>query len=185
MAVLVAAPTLAQSKPQTRDGFTVSFGLGGGSAGASCDGCDSDRETAPSLYLRLGGALRPGLVLAGEINGWSKTQTESGGEGTLTIVTINALVQWYPQPTNGFFVSGGVGAGSMGLEVKIPGVAKVSDNTNGLGYQAGVGYDIRLGRNFSLTPYATYFGTAGGKLESSGAKIDGNVFHVGLGFTWH
>ena len=76
MAVLVATPTLAQSKPQTRDGFTISFGLGGGSAGASCDNCDSDRESAPSLYLRLGGALRPGLVLAGEINGWSKTKTE-------------------------------------------------------------------------------------------------------------
>jgi len=27
--------------------------------------------------------------------------------------------------------------------------------------------------------------TAGGKVDSSGQKIDGNVFHVGLGFTWH
>src|SRR4249919_1657945 len=82
MAVLVAVPALAQSKPQIRDGFTISFGLGGGSAGASCDNCDSDRESAPSLYLRLGGAVRPGLVLAGEINGWSKTKTELGVEGT-------------------------------------------------------------------------------------------------------
>jgi len=185
MAALVATPTLAQSKPQTRDGFTISFGLGGGSAGATCEGCDSDRESAPSLYLRLGGALRPNLVLAGEINGWSKTKTEQGVEGQLTIVTINAIAQWYPQTSGGFFISGGVGAGSMGLEVRVPRAATVSDHTNGLGYQAGAGYDIRLGRNFSLTPYATYFATAGGKLDSSGSKIDGNVFHIGLGFTWH
>ena len=73
----------------------------------------------------------------------------------------------------------------MGLEVKIPGQAKISDNTNGLGYQFGAGYDIRVGRNFSLTPFGTYFATAGGKLDSSNQKIDGNVFHFGLGFTWH
>jgi len=185
LAALVAAPAVAQSKPQTRDGFTISFGLGGGSAGSSCDGCDSDRESAPSVYLRLGGALRPGLVLAGEINGWSKTKTESGVEGTLTIVTVNALVQWYPQPATGFFLSGGVGTGSMGLDVKIPGRPTVSDRTTGFGYQAGLGYDIRVGRNFSLTPFGTYFATAGGKLDSTGEKIDANVFHFGLGFTWH
>ena len=124
LAALVAAPAVAQSKPQTRDGFTISFGLGGGSAGSSCDGCHNDRESAPSVYLRLGGALRPGLVLAGEINGWSKTKTELGVEGTLTIVTVNALVQWYPVPANGFFVSGGVGAGTMALDVKAPGRAE-------------------------------------------------------------
>jgi len=182
---IAALPAFGQSKPQTRDGFTISFGLGGGTAGATCDGCDTDRETAPSLYLRLGGALRPNLVLAGEINGWSKVETEQGVEAQLTIVTINAIAQWYPQTSGGFFVSGGVGLGSMGLDVKAGGLT-VSDHTNSaLGYQVGAGYDIRLARNFSLTPYATYFGTAGGKLDSSGAKIDGNVFHIGLGFTWH
>ena len=65
---IAALPAFGQSKPQTRDGFTISFGLGGGTAGATCDGCDTDRETAPSLYLRLGGALRPNLMLANEIN---------------------------------------------------------------------------------------------------------------------
>jgi len=185
LVAMTALPAFGQSKPQTRDGFTISFGLGGGTAGSTCDGCDSDRKTAPSGYLRLGGALRPGLILAGEINGWSKTETEQGLEAELTIVTVNALVQWYPQPAGGFFVSGGIGAGSMALGVKLPTGPTVSDHTNGLGYQLGAGYDIRLARNFSLTPFATYFATAGGKVDSSGQKIDGNVFHVGLGFTWH
>jgi len=182
---LAALPALSQSKPQTRDGFTISFGFGGGTAGTTCDLCDTDRESAPTGYLRIGGALRPNLILAGEANAWTKTKTEQGIEADLTIATVNFLVQWYPQTTGGFFVSGGVGGGSMSLDVKLPSGPTVSDHTNGLGYQAGAGYDIRLGRNFSLTPFATYFATAGGKLDSSGQKIDGNVFHVGLGFTWH
>lgn len=182
--VLAAAPVAAQSRPQVREGFTVSFGVGAGSAGATCTNCDSGRETAPSLYLRLGGAARPNLILAGEINGWSKTEEEIGVDVTLTVATVNFVAQWYPQPANGFFVSAGVGAGSMSVELKVPRQGTFTDRSSGFGYQVGTGYDIRMGRNFSLTPFATYFGTAGGKFENS-SKVDANVFHIGLGFTWH
>jgi len=54
-----------------------------------------------------------GCILAGEMYVGAKTETEQGLEAELTIVTVNALVQWYPQPAAGFFVSGGIGAGSM------------------------------------------------------------------------
>jgi hypothetical protein len=186
LVTLCATPALAQSNPQTRDGFTISFGVGGGSAGVTCeDACDSDRETAPAVYLRLGGAYRPNLILGGEINVWSKQSEEDGVDGTITVGTVNAFAQWYPQPTGGFFVAGGLGVGSMNVEVKVPGLPTISDRTTGLGYHVGAGYDIRLGKNFSLTPYATFFGTAGGKVESNSEKIDANVAQIGLGFTWH
>ena len=180
----VCVSTVGAQKPQTRNGFTISFGLGGGSAGSTCDDCSSERQSAPSGYLRIGGALRPNLILAGEANAWSKEYDEVGTTATLTIATVNFVAQWYPQPSNGFFLSAGVGTGTMGVEVKIPTGGKFSNNTTGFGYQVGTGYDVRLGSNFSLTPFATYFATAGGKFDS-GAKVDGNVFHVGLGFTWH
>jgi hypothetical protein len=183
-ALLAATPALAQSPRQPRQGFNISFGLGGGSAGASCSECSSDRENAPSMYLRIGGALRPSLVLAGEINGWSKTETELGVEGTVTIATVNAIAQWYPNPAAGFFVSAGLGAGSMEVEFKAPGFGTFSDNTTGLGYQVGTGYDIPMTGSFSLTPFVTFFGTAGGKVESSNEKLDGNVVQFGLGFSW-
>jgi hypothetical protein len=180
-----APSAMAQSHPQTRDGFTISFGLGAGSAGVTCDGCDTNRETAPALYLRLGGAVRPNLIVGGETNGWSKTTEDQGDKAIVTVVTINAIAQWYPETTGGFFIDGGLGVGSMNVEVKAPGLPTLSDKTTGLGYQVGVGYDVRVRKNFSLTPYATYFGTAGGKTENTDAKIDANVIQVGLGFTWH
>src|SRR5687767_3866410 len=72
--LLVAAPALAQSAP--RQGFTVSFGGGAGSAGFSYEGSTSDRISGPSGYLRLGGAVSPSLVIAGETHGW--THSEGG-----------------------------------------------------------------------------------------------------------
>ena len=183
-ALLIAAPALAQSARAPRQGFNISFGFGGGSAGLTCPDCSTDRENAPSMYLRIGGALRPSLVLAGEINGWSKTETEAGIDGTVTIATVNAVAQYYPNPANGFFISGGLGAGAMEVEIKAPGFGTFSDNTTGLGYQFGAGFDIPMKGTFSLTPFVTFFGTAGGKVESSEEKLDANVVQFGLGFSW-
>ena len=182
---IAATSVTAQTKPQTRDGFTISFGLGGGSAGVNCSECDNSRESAPSVYLRLGGALRPNLVLSGEVNAWTKTASDEGVDATFTIGTVNVVAQWYPQPAKGWFLSAGVGSGTIHTEVEVPGLGKFSDDTRGFGYQVGTGYDIRVKSNFSLTPFATYFATAGGKTDAGGTKIDGNVFHIGLGFTWH
>ena len=184
LVVLAVAPAIAQSHPQVREGFTVSFGIGGGSAGATCTNCDNDRQFAPSAYLRLGGAFRPNLILAGEVNAWSKTEEEIGVDVTVSIVNVNFVAQWYPQAANGFFVSAGAGVGTMAVELKVPRQGTFSDTNTGFGYQIGTGYDIRVARNFSLTPFATYFATAGGEFDSGG-KASGNVFHIGLGFTWH
>ncbi len=132
----VAATLQAQGHPQTRKGFTISFGFGAGSAEFSCDGCSSDRQTSGSSYLRI------------------------GGDG---VGSINTSVE--------------TGAGTL------------SNSKSGVGYNAGLGYDIRLKRNFSITPFATYFATSAGNSGSlyggGGNKVDAKIFHFGIGFTWH
>jgi hypothetical protein len=42
----------------------------------------------------------------------------------------------------------------------------------------------RNGFHMAVTPFATYFATAGGTVESSGEKLNGNVVHFGIGLTW-
>src|SRR5262245_36305320 len=93
--MLLLASTVAaqESKSQVREGFTASFGFGAGSGGVSCDGCSTDRETGFSGYLRLGGAVRPGLIIAGETNGFVKSV--EGGQ--VNFGFYSAAVQWYPQ----------------------------------------------------------------------------------------
>ena len=198
LSALCASPVIAQNRGRThaqsnaqvdmpmRDGFTLSFGLGGGSLGLKCATCqDLNRENGPAMYLRLGGAVRPNLILGGEINGWSKTVKDPNDESTVTVATLNAIAQWYPATTAGFYLSGGLGAGSLRSTDRVPGFATATDRTTGLGYQFGLGYDIRVRSNFSITPYANFFGTSGAKFENSQEKIDGNAAQIGLGLTWH
>ncbi len=187
LASAVASPVLAQSgaaSPASRQGFTISLGLGGGSAGVSCDGCDSDRENGASGYLRLGGAIRPNLVIGGETHGYRKTESEGGEEVTAQLSYLTAFAQWYPQPATGFFLKGGLGFGMINLDV-----GGQTLKSSGVGLTLGAGYDWRLGTNFSLTPYANYLlqGKGEAKVDGSsiGEKWGTNVFQLGLGVTWH
>jgi hypothetical protein len=181
-AVVIAQPLHAQGYPHTRSGFTISFGLGSGSATFDCDGCDTGGQTGGSGYLRIGGAVRPSLIIAGEVNGWTKSQDGT----TLSVTGLNAVAQWYPNVTSGFYVLGGIGGGAITAEYDL-GTGILTETQRGVSYQIGAGYDWRVGRNFSLSPYASYLGVNTGDTgySSGGDKLNAKVFHVGLGFTWH
>jgi hypothetical protein len=182
--LLVASPALAQDAPAARQGFTVSFGLGAGSTAFSYEGTTGERASGPSGYLRLGGAVTPSLVIAGETHGW----THGEGSYTSRVGYLMAVAQWYPQASGGFHLVGGLGAGmlseddtdpTLGYELRSVGVAA----------QLGLGYDVRMSRSFSLTPYVNFLGMGGGEPKLDGAGLGGslsaNVVQFGLGFSWH
>jgi hypothetical protein len=177
----VASPLAAQgAHAQARQGFGISFGLGFGSAGLSCDGCSSERETALSGYLRIGGHPRPDLFVGGESNGW--TNSEDGIDEQVGFLA--AVVQWYPEATAGFHLKAGLG---LAKATATDGFDEIS--TEGLGLNLGLGYDWRLARNFSLTPYVNYLRSVGAELKVNGSGTDftanTSVLQFGLGFTWH
>jgi hypothetical protein len=180
----LATPALAQSSAHARQGFTVSFGLGGGSVGLSCETCSSDRLNGLSGYLRLGGAIRDNLIIAGESHGWTKSE----GGVTSQVGYLMAVAQWYPQPSGGFNLSGGAGFGMLREEDPDPTTGFLLESYGGA-LQIGAGYDWRVGRNFSLTPYANFLMMGGGEPKIDGTSVGGslnaNVLQFGLGFTWH
>jgi len=174
--VLLASPAYAQA----REGLTVSFGLGGGSAAFSYEGFSGDRTAGPSGYLRLGGAVTPSLVIAGETHGW----TRSEGGLTSRVGYLMAVAQWYPQPAGGFHLLGGVGMGAITEED-----ASSTLEAFGGALQLGLGYDVRMSRAFSLTPYVNFLAMGGGEPKQDGVGLGGtlsaNVIQFGLGFSWH
>lgn len=151
----------------SRQGLWFNAGLGGGSLG--CDGCDG-REAAPSGGLAIGGTLTQRFLLGAGTAGWSKTV-----EGvTSTVGSLNAVMRFYPSVTNGFFLLGGLGMGT--IRVSADGFG--SESETGSAAILGLGYDFRIGRNVSLSPFWNGFAV---KTENG----DANVGQIGLGVTMH
>jgi hypothetical protein len=157
----------AQDVARTRDGFWLNAGMGYGSLG--CQDCSS-REGSWIGGLALGGSLSQKVLLGAGFNGWTKS--ESGA--TLTVGTLTALIRYYPSATGGFFLTGGLGLGSIRAELSGFG----SDSETGVGALVGLGYDVRVGPNVSLTPYWNGFAMAS-------SNTDANVGQIGLGVTVH
>ena len=181
--LLFASPAFGQDA--LRQGFTVSFGVGAGSASFSYEGTTSDRRAAgPSGYLRLGGAISPNVVLAGESHGWTRT----AGSLSQRVGYLMGVVQWYPQTLGGFHVLGGVGVGLLDEDDSDAALGYALESV-GAALQVGVGYDVRMTRNFSLTPYINFLGMGGGEPKLNGSSVGGtlsaNVVQLGLGFSWH
>ena len=176
----LAATTAWAQHPQTREGFWIGFGFGYGSAKPSCDGCGTlDSRGGFTGFLKLGGTLSKRVLLGGEVNAWTKA--DSGVTDQLG--NVSAAVYYYPAVSSGFFLKGGVGFSSF-REMD----GATADGT-GVGFVAGLGYDVRVGGNISITPVGNfYFGSVGdlkvsGATNSTGWKQ--HVFDFGLGITFH
>lgn len=164
-AVLMAGSASAQ-QAQTRQGFWIGGGLGYGSLGLGCSGCvDVGREGGVSGYFKLGGTLRQNILLGIESNGWTKSE----GGATLTMGNLSGAVYWYPMVASGLFVKAGVGYSL---------IDDGFDNFSGLGLLGGAGYDIRVGRNLSITPVANWF-------RGGYDGFQANVLQLGMGVTSH
>lgn len=144
------------------EGFWFNVGLGWGSAG--CEECLS-RDNGLSGGLSLGGAVSNRVLLGVGTTGFAKSIE---GE-LLSIGTLDARIRVYPSLRSGFFLNGGLGVGTFSY---------ADDTEFGLGLMLGVGWDIRVGRNVSLTPFWN-----GGAMQNS--TVDANFGQIGIGVTIH
>src|SRR5262249_43372826 len=100
----------------THDGFYFRLGLGGGYFGGSIDTQQSTKVTGGqgAIDLAFGGPPAAGLVVGGGIYG-------SGGPGSwevngvstsldnATVSTVGPFVDWYPNPKDGWHLTGMIG----------------------------------------------------------------------------
>jgi hypothetical protein len=158
----VPAPNAGSSLP-TRQGMWFNAGLGLGSLG--CQDCDGQRENGPSVGLSFGWTLNDRVLMGIGTTGFAKSV-----EGdTFTVGTLDARVRFYPSRTKGFFLNGGLGLGSMSF---------AGESEIGAGVMLGLGWDIRVGENVSLTPFWNGF-------AMSNSNVDANVGQLGIGITIH
>lgn len=168
VSMLVATAPLTAQHEHVRRGFWFNGGLGYGSLG--CDDCDGDREGGLSGQLGIGGTVSQKVMLGAMSNFWVK---DVDGV-TLSVSTLVAGIRFYPSATGGFYLTGGVGLGTIRADLDGFG----SDTENGAGALLGAGLDFRVGRNVSLTPFINFFAMASD-------NVDANVTQIGLSVTIH
>ena len=140
-----------------------------------------------SVNLRNGepdtGAVNEHVLLGVEANAWTKEQDGV----TVTLGSLAGTVTLYPQASSGFFLKGGVGLSYLDTGFR-EGSLLLSASKTGWGVLAGIGYDLRVGRNISITPCAYFYYGQPGDLTFEGETIAAwkqNVFDVGIGITFH
>ena len=156
----------AQSPARTRDGFWFSGGVGFGSIG--CDGCNTRRNSL-TLAVGAGGTVSRKVLFGASLD--AATRSRLGA--SLTVATVLARLRFYPSLTNGFFLTAGLGLGKVSADA----TDGIRSNT-GTAALIGLGYDVRVGANASLTPFWNAFSTG-----ALGTNY--NVGHLGLGLTIH
>jgi hypothetical protein len=164
--VLESAPATRSVEP-SRKGFW--FNLGSGYGAITCATC-YDAVGGFSGGLSLGGTIGSKLRVGLGTTSWYKS--ENGF--SLITGTIDARLRFYPSTSNGFFITGGVGAGTIGADLAGYG----SGSEFGVGSVAGLGWDMPIASSVSLTPYWNFF-----NVTTSHTKT--TVGQVGIGFTFH
>jgi hypothetical protein len=173
-------PTVGAQEKPSREGFGFSLGLGQGSTGVTCQGCEQyeeDRLNGLTGYVRIGGYVNPKFFVGVEGTGWMKNSNSLERR----IAAISAVFLGYPSATSGFFVRSGAGM------IR----AVIEDGTNnavgeGLTWQLGVGYDFPIGR-VAFTPFLTYVQSMQTALDVNGIatdfEINPNILQGGVAIT--
>jgi len=160
------SPAAAVPAAPAREGLWFNVGLGGGALG--CDACEG-REASVSGALAVGGTLTQRVLIGGGTTGWTKSVNGVSS----TVGSLNAMMRFYPSATNGFFLLGGAGLGT----IRGSNGTTTSSETGGSAI-VGVGTDFRVGRNTSVTPFGNWFAV---KTENGNS----NVVQIGAGVTLH
>lgn len=174
--VMAAWPTTDLQAQSRRQGFWIGFGLGGG--WNTSEGLDDERPAGGAAFIRLGGTVSPNVLLGADAMGWGRDLDGS----TVTRGNTTFTVMFYPDPLGGFFLKGGVGGSWISVSSQILG-ATVTATENGFGATTGLGFDIRLSDNWSITPAADFLFQAfdaGNNLSSTNS-----LFLLTVGFVRH
>jgi len=177
---------VAQSpgRPNTREGFWIGFGVGGGSTETKCDSsCTDSRSEGGSVYLRMGGTVSSKVLLGGEVNGWAVS--EGGKDKALGFASF--IVMWYPSATGGFYLKGGLG----GMTYKETDAASNELTATAPSVSLGLGYEIRVSRNMSVVPFFNGLATSAVRVRFNGSPVPTgedikvSMAQLGVGLTWH
>lgn len=169
-----------------RHGPWINFGIGAGSENYRFDSPSTyqpDDIVKPSFWIAVGGTVNPHLRLGGEINAWVNEYTDTLTLESVTESLVGGLItaQVFPVERLGLFVKGGLGISRSGTSIS----GGYGTGETGFAWLGGVGYEIKLARNFFLTPAVSvmHHRSSGQRGDPAGALHE-RVATVGVGLTF-
>src|SRR5215510_5588469 len=159
--VAAAQPGYYQQPPPPRPpglyrgGLVLGFALGGGRAGASCNGCDSYGGLAGEFHI--GGMVTPQLAIEGD---FAMIVCSVGYDQTLSLNTGYVAAQLWAAPI--FWIKGGIGLGILSFEDYWNAYSIQSHTGGSLMFALGV--EVLQSYNFALDV----------QLRVSGTRFDEN-----------
>lgn len=144
-------------------GTWVSAGAGGGWLRVNCSICGTERFGGPAAVLRMGTTLRPGLLVAAELDGW----TRSSDDERSAIVAGSGSAWFFPNPERGLFLRAGAGLVHYRLDEDA--------GANLFGLQLGAGYELVLTESLRITNSIGIIATTFGSISSEDGVVAEDV----------
>jgi hypothetical protein len=169
--ILLIAPAAQAAGPAETGRFWAAFDLGKARLPAAAPSLSQD-ETHFFFDVSLGLAVSPHVLLGAEVGAWI-IESNWGQNRGAGIDTVFVTARVYPLKKSPLHVRLGGGL-ILGWDKTPPG-----SNVERLGWEVGVGYDVKLFGRHHLTPFVTYCNAHVGR---SGANLD--VLTFGAGWTY-
>ena len=168
---------VSNHRDSRREGFFAAVGLGGGAESFDAnDGLGwSDDKGGAVGYIKVGGAVSQSLLLGAELNGWAAQYQRQGYDRSLG--SLMFIAQWYPASRGDFWLRGGLGWSRANLSIYGTS-GDINSHRNGTAFALGMGYDVRVAHNVSITP----------TLDLQAQRYDNydeRLISLGLGVTFH
>ena len=172
VACVVVLAMASTAFAQERKGFWGTFGVGVGSFEVSASPAQgsrfTDRDGGGVSELALGWAVNRRLLAGFELKTGNGTVGSEDSVG-VNVYSATGALWFYPTASN-FFVKGGVGQSIIEGNSRLAG-STITESHGGIGLTAGAGYDLYLGRGFSLTPAAGFWYGRPGELRLGGTTL--------------
>ena len=166
----------SEENPNRRSGPWAALGFGGGAESFnSYNGFGwSNSQWGGLAYLKAGLALGQNLSVGAEGTIWFTEYADQ----RRAIGSIMIIGQLYPVARGGFFLKGGGGWTRDETRQYFPSNPSQKFARDGWGVVAGLGYDVRIAPNVSITPGVDLVGQ---RYQAA----DERLVNLSLGFTFH
>ena len=179
IACLIAAPAMAQDMlPPDASRLWIVAGGAPGTIRGHCQDCavEFPFRHGPAIVGNVGYRVGPRLDVGGDVF-WMKWNNDSG---QIRATAIEAVAQFRPWGSKGFFVKGGAGMALVRNFVKT--IGPNPDDSKALAVMFGGGWEFNPKGPLGLQLFATQYVGALGDLQTTNgpvADITGNFWAVG------